>query len=161
VNVSTQIAAALGRLIDDLAVEFEHDGRRHTATVRAHQWGPKKFRGPGPWAVVQLPAIDRTGLEEPESQVGTEDWDLEFPVVFYFELTGAPEFVQEQAIAVIEAFIAAVDSDPLLSSAEIPAGQIEEAKVTAAGPPELDVDQQRPLLVYPCDVALLALVDRT
>lgn len=104
-----------------------------------------------PAAVIELPTVTRTDPDIAEDHLGQDDWRSEWPVSFYFDFNDAT-FGQAQAIEVIEKFIVAVDADPTLG------GTVQEAKVITAGPPQIDENAARPLLVYPTTVSILDFV---
>lgn len=79
-----------------------------------------------PCAVIEIPDVELTEPDEPESQLGATDWHLEYPVNFYFALREA-DAAQARAVETLEAFILAVKADPTLGgTAEV------EAKVVSA-----------------------------
>lgn len=147
------ILDTIAQAIADVAsttVTFTASGSSHTSTITAYRWAPKDLDLP--CAVVEMPTIARVAPEAAESQLGSDDWLIEFPVVFYFELDD-PVFAQEQAVNTVEAFIQAIDADGNLGMATV-----IDTKVIESGPPELIVDQQRAQIAYPTRVQLLKLV---
>lgn len=144
------LAVELVALIDGLSVSFTAAGTSHTSTVKGYLWDQPHFDRL-PCAMVRLPEISRTGVDEQESQLGSRDFILEFPVDFVVDLSKA-EYSQEQLLASVEAFINAVDADspPLADNSVI------DCKVTAVGRPE-QLEGSRSLLVYPTTVELLKL----
>lgn len=144
----------LAQALADLAatdVQFTlPTGGTYTTTTIGYVWAPKTITPP--CAVVEMPAVRRADPEEPESQLGTNDWEVDFPVVFYFDLAD-PEYSQQQAVATVEAFIQAVDEDGNLGFPTV-----LDTKVVETGPPEIMGDQTRAQIVYPTRVSLLKLV---
>lgn len=118
------------------------------AGITAVKWQPKDI--PVPAGVVGIPRGSRVGVDERESQLGSNDWNLTYEVGLFFDLSSA-QFSQAQAVEKVEEFIAAVDNDPELS------GEVLDAKVTGFEP-EIVEDRNRPLLMYRCDVEVLKLV---
>ncbi len=102
-----------------------------------------------PAGVVELPTVSRV---QENSQLGSEDWMMDFPVVLYFDLSDAA-FSQEQAAEMVEAFIAAVDANPSLGSPTI----VDDAVVTSATP-SFETDTARPMVAYTCTLELNKLV---
>jgi len=126
----------------DVVVGFLNDNGFH-----GYKWARLDYNLPA--GVVELPTVDRRAEN---SQLGSEDWDMEFPVVLYFDLSEA-ESSQELAAEQVEAFIAAVDANPSLGSATI----VDDAVVTSAVP-SFDLDGARPMVVYTCTLELTKLV---
>jgi hypothetical protein len=109
-----------------------------------------------PGAIVRLPRIERTDVEEAESELrsglaGHEtDWRMRFPVDLVFDL-GEPIYAQNQAAEYVEKWILAVDTDVTLG------GKVFEAKVVSSEPAFYE-EQPRPTLMYETVVSLLKLV---
>ena len=147
------LAQTLADTAAGLSVTFtDGDAIEHTVTVKAYKWAPRDLDGTGPWAVVEMPAIGRIGLDEAETQLGTDDWTVTFPVVFYCALDEA-RYAQAQITAVVEEWITAVDANPFAADATV-----DDIAVTDAGPPEIEADAARPRVVYPTTVQLLKVV---
>lgn len=124
-----------------------------TPTIKVHKWDPGTAGIDSlPAGVISVPTIRRVGVDEAESQLGTRDWIITFPVTLAFDLAD-PAFTQAQAIEYVEAFIKRIDTDNLQASD----ASILDAKVTLAEPSEV-VDQARPRLDYDCTVEVLKLV---
>jgi hypothetical protein len=102
-----------------------------------------------PVAVIGLPQLERTEPDESESQIGSFDYKLEYPVTFLFDL-GDSATAQAQALDTVEKFVAAIDAAQL--SAADPS--IVDAKVVRSDPGEV-VDAARPLLSYSCTLRVL------
>jgi hypothetical protein len=105
-----------------------------------------------PCAVVGIPTLGRVALDEPESQLGSRDWFVTFPVTLYFDLADATA-TSQLAIEYVEAFIKSVDTESLQAAD----GTVLDSKVTRAEPAEF-VDTHRPLLAYECDLEIWKLV---
>jgi hypothetical protein len=119
-------------------------------TVKEWVWAPADL-STLPAAVVDLPTIARSGLDpQGESELGSYDWFLDFPVTLYFDLS-EPIAAQTQAAAYLEAFIEAVDTDATLT------GMTLDAKVTRAEP-SIRADESRPALAYETHVEIFKLV---
>lgn len=153
-GVIDTLAQTLADTIDGLSVTFtDGDAIEHAdVAVKAYKWAPRDLDGTGPWGVVEMPAVNRIGLDERESQLGTLDWTVEFPVVFYCALDEA-RYAQAQIVAVIEEWISAIDDNPFSADATV-----DDISVIDAGPPEIVDDQARPVVVYPTTVQLLKFV---
>lgn len=145
-TIVSPLAATLQAMLEDLDV---------TPTLKGYRWDPGLL-DQVPAAVVGLPTIDRTEADGAESQLGSYDWLLRFPVVFYFDLPGdgsAAVATQEQAAATVEAWIRAVDAIPDLGDPTV-----ADAKVISAGPPEPVEEAPRALLEFPTVLELLKFV---
>lgn len=95
-----------------------------------------------PAAVVGLPTIQRTGVDEAETQFGTDDWYISYPVSLIFDLADLT-VTHDQATQTVEAFIRAIDT----ASLSVSDASILDAKVTEATPTQV-VDDARPVLTY-------------
>lgn len=105
--------------------------------------------GPAGAAEIEIPDIARTGIEEPESQLGADDWDLTFLVSIWVNMTETG-VSQQRLVELVEQWIAAIDTDITLG------GLVLEAKVTKA---ERQYQlARRPLVGYETTVAVLKLV---
>jgi hypothetical protein len=137
------IAAAITTVVGALAV---------TPAVTGKKWDPgvAGFDSLLPVGVVGMPELRRTEIDSPESQLGSNDWNITYPVGLYFDLSEA-SYSQAQAVEVVEAFITAIDANPYLG------GTVSDAKVTEARPEEI-LDQKRSLLAYRCRVEVQKLV---
>lgn len=116
--------------------------------LNAVKWTPKDVNPPT--AVVGIPRGHRSGVDEAEQQLGSEDWYLTYTVALFFDLSEA-QFSQAQAVETLEAFISAIDDNPSLT------GTVLDAKVTNFEP-EVVTEANRPLLSYSVDVEVLKLV---
>jgi hypothetical protein len=105
-----------------------------------------------PAAVTGLPTVERTDVDNGESQFGSFDWNVTLEVVFLFDL-GDTATAQEQALDTVEKFTAAVDAAQL--SASDPS--IVDAKVVRSEPGEI-IDAARPMMSYTCTLRVLKLV---
>lgn len=103
-----------------------------------------------PAGVVEWPTITRTGIDEPEPELGTNEWLLEYPVNLYMKLDKA-ERAGREALDLVEAWIVAVDANQGLS------GEAYEAKVISAEPAVVE-DRSVPMLVYETRVQVSRLV---
>jgi hypothetical protein len=139
-SVITPVADRLKAVLEGLAV---------TPVVTAYRWTPPRLGGTGPFGVVELPRIERTGVDEPERELGSDDWLITYPVVLYVDLKD-PDRDQERAVELLEAFTAALDENPSMGDATI-----DDTKVTA-GDPSVDlIGESRPMLAYECEVQVL------
>jgi hypothetical protein len=76
-------------------------------------------------AEIEIPDVTRTAPEQAESQLGADDWDLEYLVTIWVPLTDGISS-QRRLVEVLEDWIAAIDADVTLG------GLVLEAKVTSA-----------------------------
>ncbi len=102
-----------------------------------------------PCVVVDIPEINRRNVEEGESEVGSYDWRLTYPVGIFVELreSGAAHLYARHAA---ELFIRAIDE-----SFEL-AALVTDAVVTNARP-EYELERERPAVLYVCTVDVFAL----
>ena len=105
-----------------------------------------------PAAIVGPPIVERTDVEGGESQLGSYDWRMEFPVTFLFDL-GDSNTAQAQALDSVEKFVTSLD----LATLSVADPSIVDAKVTRSEPGEV-VDSARPLMSYTCTVRVLKLL---
>ena len=152
-GVLDTLAQTLADTIDDMSVTFtDGNNASHTTAVKGYKWAPRDLDGAGPWGVIELPTVTRIGLDEAETQVGTKDWAVEFPVVFYIPLDEAA-YAQALATAVVEDWLTAIDDNPFTADATV-----DDITVTDAGPAEIDADSSRPVVIYPTTVQLMKFV---
>jgi hypothetical protein len=118
--------------------------------VKGYRWPPREL-AKLPAAVVELPGVERTPVDAPEDHLGQRDWKPSFPVIFYFDLSAA-ESSQDEAVEIVEAFIAAIDEDPSLG------GLCQEAKAVEAAFAEYVEDEARPVIRWPVRVEILKFV---
>jgi hypothetical protein len=116
--------------------------------LKKYLWEPKDLKPPA--GAVHVPHIKRTKPDEAESQLGSDDWDLDFTVSLYFDLAEAAK-AQQSMVDAVERFIDAIDEDPSLG------GVVLEASVTDAVP-FIERDRPRPVVGYECTVSVLRLV---
>lgn len=135
------IATALKTKLETLAASTEN--------VKGYAKPPRELDSV-PCGVVEIPSIERVDPDTAESQLGTNDWHIVFPVVLYVDLSEA-DYSITQAIDFVEAWIKAIDADQTLG------GAVFDCKVTSAEPLVID-DEARPLLAYETRVAVWALV---
>jgi hypothetical protein len=119
--------------------------------IRGQLWEPNPGNVNPPVGVVSMPRIDRSDVEDEESQLGTDDWALDFTVFLFHDL-GNALYAQGEAVEDIEEFIKAVDANPSLGLATV-----IDTKVVAVTP-GFDLDQTRPQIVTECRVQVLRLV---
>jgi hypothetical protein len=127
------------------------EGLDFAPAVKAYRWAPSMV-ATVPAAVIDIPEVRRTGIDEPEEQLGSDDWTLTFPVELLVDLAVADRD-QTRVVELLEAFIAAVDANPSLGFPIV-----EDSKVVA-GTPGYDLSEEaRPLLTYDCEVQVLVRV---
>jgi hypothetical protein len=96
--------------------------------------------------------VRRTGIDEPEEQLGSDDWTLTFPVELLVDLAVA-ERDQLRIVDLLEAVVAAVDANPSLGFPIV-----DDSKVVAAVPAFDLTEEARPLLTYDLEVQVLVRV---
>lgn len=142
-TITSDLAATIVETLEAMNVTFDDgDANEHTTAVKGYKWAPRDL-DTTVCGVVELPTIQRVALDDAESQIGSRDWLYEFPVVFYIALDEA-RYAQAEAAQVIEDWVSAIDANPFSADPTV-----EDARVVSAGPPEIDADQSRPLIVYP------------
>lgn len=122
--------------------------------VKAYTW-QTGMSGIGalPAAIVDAPTIERTEVEQAESQLGSNDWTMTFPVYIFVDLKVA-KTAASRIVEIVEAFVKAIDAGGLTVSDP----SIIEAKVVSSTPLDAEDQQARPLLAYDCRVEVLKLV---
>ena len=124
-----------------------------TPTVKSYRWDIGMAGLDAlPAAIIGIPEVRRIAVEGFESQLGSRDWHLTYPIHIYVDLAEAVT-AQVQVVDILEAFIKAVDTDTLQAQD----ATIIDAKVIEAIPAEY-VDAARPMLAYECRLELLKLV---
>jgi hypothetical protein len=145
--MSSEIVEPLAQQIAEFITEIT--GLSTGQSVNGYRWERKAFDAKLPVGVVGIPTIRRTAPGERESQIGTDDWDMEFPVGLYFDL-GDPVAAQQLAVETVERFIRAVDENPSLGDDTV----VDDAAVLEAEP-EVLMEQPRALLIYRCRLAVI------
>ena len=151
----------IGQALADVASGIA--GLTDGVTVKGILWAPRDT-DVRPAAVVEMPSIDRVAADEGESQIGTRDARLRFPVAFYFDLSEDVTYSQAQATEVVEAFVDAIDasveSGPL-SPQQLSGGVIVVDAKTSVDPPEIfppEASSGRPVIRYVCRAEVLAFI---
>lgn len=151
----------IGQALADVASGIA--GLTDGVTVKGILWAPRDT-DVRPAAVVEMPSIDRVAADEGESQIGTRDARLRFPVAFYFDLSEDVTYSQDQAAEVIEAFVdaldAAVEAGPL-SPQQLSGDVIIVDAKTSVDPPEIfppEASSGRPVIRYVCRAEVLAFI---
>jgi hypothetical protein len=146
---------AIDLVADRLVAQLE--GLPHESDdspVKAYKWAANPGAGfdSVPAAVVQIPKIQRTKIDEAERQLGSLDLNLRFEVFFVFDASDVT-YTMPQSVATVAAFIDAIDADITLS------GSAEEAKVTEADPRNVETKEGgRPLFGWACSVEVFVLI---
>lgn len=103
-----------------------------------------------PAAVVDLPDFGRREEEEGESEVGSYDWHLTYPVGIYYELNEAGK-AHRQIRQAAELFIKAIDQSHEL-------GALVTDVVVSGARPEYELGGSRALIIYECTVKVFCIV---
>src|SRR4051794_32883300 len=91
-SVLDPIAGAIATVIGALSV---------SPSVRGTHWDPGVSGIDAlPTGIVGLPRIVRTGLDKADSQLGSKDWTITYPVALIFDLSEA-QYSQAQAAEVV------------------------------------------------------------
>jgi hypothetical protein len=64
------------------------EGLDFAPAVKAYRWAPSQL-ATGTAAVIDIPEVRRTGVDEPEEQLGSDDWTITFPVELLVDLAVA------------------------------------------------------------------------
>lgn len=118
------------------------------------RWAPAMI-GSTPAVVINVPSVRRTGLDEPERELGSDDWIITFGVDLYVDLA-VPDRDQQRAVELLEAVTAAIDANRTLGMATI-----DDTKVVSAEPSQDLSDEARPLLTYDLEVQVWKRVPTT
>lgn len=114
--------------------------------IKAYVWAPGDLDAL-PAFVVEPPSGARTDPDEAESQLFTNDWDLDFTCTFYTDLEEAVA-AQDRLVELVELYVRAIDSDEQLG------GLCNSAKVTHFEKPAELQDTARSLLFTELNVAV-------
>lgn len=152
----------VGQALADVAAGLS--GLENGASVKGILWAPRDT-DTRPAAVVEMPSIERVAADESESQVGTRDVRLTFPVAFYFDLSEDLVFSQSQAVEVVAAYVDAIDAatndgQPLAAAAFAGAVMPVDAKASVDTPEIVppEASSARPAIRYVCRVEVLAFI---
>lgn len=115
--------------------------------LKGYTWEPREFDRV-PAAAVGPPSLRRSGLDEGERELGSDDWTMDYSVGLYFDLDEAGK-AQGLMVEALEAFTKAIDDDPSLGSA-----LIDDCKVTNAEP-FVEDGRGRPLCGYLVTVSVM------
>lgn len=119
--------------------------------VNANTWADNALpAGTDVVAEIEIPDIARTEPEQAESQLGADDWHLEFVVTLYADLRQA-RASQQRLVVAVEQWIAAVDDDRQLGTLALDAAVTDAKRV-------YHTDPNRPLVGYETTVAVWKLV---
>jgi hypothetical protein len=141
----------IDKVVDDIASRLITDIEGLSVDVKAYKWaaGPGDGLDSVPAAVVQIPRIERSGVDKNEDHIGASDLHLTFEVFFFFDASNVT-FTMPQALETVAAFTDAIDEDIDLGAT------CQEAKVTSSDPINVDSEGGRPLFGYSCTVGVLA-----
>lgn len=103
-----------------------------------------------PAAEIEPPDLRRVDPDTGESQLGSDDWDLEFLVSIWFDLR-EPTSAQKDLVEAVEKWIAAVDANRSLGGTVLDASVISANRV-------YQLDANRALAGYETTVGVLKLV---
>jgi len=135
------------------AIKEVIDGIPLTPPFKSYVWEPQDVDS-YPAATIAPPTIRRVSIENPESQLGSDDWIFEFTIFLCFDV-GEVIFSQTQAVEYAEAFIDAIDDNQDLKK------QALEAKVVSIeykGLSKFSERSTRECLAYECEIDVLKLV---
>ena len=106
-----------------------------------------------PCVMVGAVDVERTGVEEAESELGRDDWSMSWALTLYVALND-PATAYSDARILVGRLIAAFDADQKLG------GEVLEAKLVSAEMGVNDDDENRRLIVVECELEALALMPR-
>ena len=110
-----------------------------TPSTYAHRWDPAFAGIDRVPAGIVIPPL-RIDAMANRAQIGSRDWQVEWPLLFYFDCARLPS-AQARGMETIEAFIKAIDADHTLG------GEVEIARVIGAATTDIDDEGTgRPLL---------------
>lgn len=136
-------------VFDPVATELKAviEGMSLSPVVKVYKWLPRQFSGAGPFAIIELPDYVGVEPEGVQTQMGTWDWEMTFPVTFYF---GHLDTVNAQAASVeyLESFIKAIHANQSLN------GVADEASVVEAKALYL-TDDSRSWVAYETQVRVI------
>ena len=142
----------LDPLADDLVALVE--ALNTSQTVKGYKWEPGMTGFDAlPACVVGLPSVGRVGVDEPESQLGTRDWFIDYPLDLYFRLDHSGD-ASALAVEVVDALVVSVDTESLQAAD----GTVLDAKLVSAEPVLDLTDQAQPLLRYETTLRVWKLV---
>jgi hypothetical protein len=122
-----------------------------TIAVKGYRWAPQQL-SKVPAGVVEIPTIRRSEVDEGETELGSDDWWIAYPVILYVEWTGTPDRDMQRAVELLEEWIAAIDGNPTDGTPFDQVAGVDDAKVVSADP-DIDItEQERPLLRYVTEV---------
>lgn len=100
----------------------------------AFKWSPGAIKPPS--AVIEMPTIRRIEADQAEDHVGAKDWHIDFPVLFYVELTKDTrvQLTQAELVQLAVDFINAIDNLQSDTDGFILNGLCTDAKVISAEP---------------------------
>ena len=142
-------------LIDPIAVKLAAiAGAVEDVTAYSKDPGMAGLEG-NPIAVVGIPTIDRGDIDS-DSQLGSRDWVLGYPVRLYVNLE-VPDEAQTLLQDTCEAFMRAIDADDQLASIATVNMVPQAARAIEALPGEIVGETSRPRLFYDVLVRVHAL----
>jgi len=100
--------------------------------IRAYKWSPGGIKPP--CAVIEMPVLNRTDVDEAEDHVAADDWRFNFPVLFYVELGRDVIANQVDLMASVFGFVRAIDTLTPDSDGFVLNGLCTDAKVTTSEP---------------------------
>jgi hypothetical protein len=100
--------------------------------VRGYKWSPGAIKPP--CAVIEMPTLRRTEVDNAEDHVGADDWRFDFPVLFYVELGRDVIAAQVALMASAFGFVRAIDTLTPDAQGFVLNGLCTDAKVTPAEP---------------------------
>lgn len=104
-------------------------------------------------AEIELPDFDRTDPEERESQLGSDDWRLDYLVTVWVKLT-EPTGAQQHLAETVETFVSLLDDDRGLNGLALDASVTSGRRVYQINPK----DRSPALVGYETTVAVWKLV---
>ncbi len=119
VEIHEELADALGEVLEGLG-------------VRAYKWSPGGIKPP--CAVIEMPRLNRTDIDEAEDHVPADDWRFDFPVLFYVELGRDVVANQVDLMASVFGFVRAIDTLTSDTDGFVLNGLCSDIKVTLSEP---------------------------
>lgn len=146
---STVLDPVAAKILVEIEALTFADGNGNTQTCKGYQRIPREYDSL-PAAAIGIPSIERVGPDEAESQLGTNDWFIDYPVELAVDLAD-PVYAQATLVGFVEAFVKAIDANQQLTNTVL------DAKVVRAEP-FVEDNRAKPIIGYEATVRVWKLV---
>lgn len=113
-------------------------------------WPPRRDLPAVPCVEIEIPAVQWPDVDAPQTQLGADDWTLDYPCAIWFDLR-EPTVAQERIVDALEQWRVAIGTTNL-------GGLCQEAAVIEARPVYDVTEAARPLIGYETTVRVWTLV---